>query len=227
MSETVFPVGPQHPDANPKRKDKEKEETVILELDGLSFWAIIQAAICRGFVIPWLEKLVLQSESAWHKTCFRWWSKPLSRKFWSYQRQKQGNILTELMSVSFGNSPSGLYWWLRWGRSRLGGPWRNPEGTPEKDIDAIKQKSKKLSDCPPPGLGPGSRLSTSQTPLWKVGWTLPSGRKEKRLSCQECCINILFLQDPVAWGSRGAPGKYPNRDRFQTLAVSFQIINYC
>lgn len=32
----------------------------------------------------------------------------MSQKFWSYQRQKLGNILTEeLLSVSFGNSP----WW--------------------------------------------------------------------------------------------------------------------
>lgn len=222
MPETVFPVGSQHPDAHPKRKDKEKEEIVILELYWLPFWTIIQAATYWGFAIPWLEKLVLQSETAWHKICLGWWNKPLSRKFWSYPRQKQGNILTEeLTIVSFGNSPGGLCWCLRWRRSRLGGPCRNPEGTTEKETNKIKQKSKKLSVCPHPGLGPGSRLSTSQTPLWKVGWTLPSGRKEKRLSCQECCINILFLQDPVAWGSRGAPGKYPNGDRFWTPAVFF------
>ncbi|VFV34781.1 Hypothetical predicted protein [Lynx pardinus] len=46
--------------SRPKRKDKEKEETVILELCCLSVWTLIQAATYRGFAIPRLEKLVPQ-----------------------------------------------------------------------------------------------------------------------------------------------------------------------
>lgn len=79
-----------------------------------------------------------------------------------------------------------------------------------------------------PTLGRGSQQHSALAgPSVESGLNLPSGHQEKYLSCQDHCINILFLQDPVGWGVQGSQGRHPNGDRFQTPAVPLQIINYC